>query len=164
VAARPITAEDSATVRRLHAEGKLRNEIARIMGRSGSTVSKLAEAQGLTFDQAPKIAAATEVRKADLAARRVALAEKLQDDAERLREQLWQPCIVGAFGGKDNVWAQQPLPKPPFADQRQIMGATSVAIDKSLKLAPPVDDNGATEVGALLTGLFEALRAQHADG
>lgn len=156
----PVTAEDEAAVRRLHAEGKSRNDIARAIGRSPSTVSKLAGKLGLSFDR-EATAAATAAKSADLAARRVALAEALHEDAERLRAQLWAPCVIGQFGGKDNTWAQIQKERPPFADQRQIMGAVSVAVDKSLKLAPPKDDNGAGEVGALLTSLFESLRAKH---
>jgi hypothetical protein len=158
---RPITAKDRAAVRRLHGEGMTRNDIARKLKRSPSTVSKLAAEAGLTFDRAAETAVATAVRSADLAARRADLAARLHDDAERLREQLFAPCVIGSFGGKENVWTDQALSRPPFADQRQIMGATAVAIDKSLKLAPPLDDNGATEVGALLTGLFDALRDKH---
>lgn len=160
MANQPVTAQDEEAVRRLHAAGKTRNQIGREIGRSPSTVSKLADKLGLSFDRGPT-AAATAAKTADLAARRVALAERLHDDAERLREQLWAPCTIGQFGGKDNTWAQIDKPRPPFADQRQIMSAVSIAVDKSTKLAPPKDDNGATEVGALLTSLFEALRTEH---
>lgn len=79
---RLIDDKDRAAVKRLHAKGQTRNDIARAIKRSPSTVSKIAGQfePPLTFDRAPQVKAATSVRTADLAARRAALA--LQDDAE----------------------------------------------------------------------------------
>lgn len=155
--ASPITDADREQVRRLHAENIPRNEIARRIRRSGSTVSKIARELGLTFDRGPEIVVATEARRIDLAARRQALAEALHADAEKLRAQLWEPCTIGAFGGKDNVWTDQPLDRPPFGEQRQILAATSIAVDKSLKLAPMAGGEGADEVKSMLGGLGVAL-------
>ncbi|WP_236669748.1 helix-turn-helix domain-containing protein [Streptomyces antimycoticus] len=132
---KPITDADRDQVRQLHAENKSRNEIARIIGRSGSTVSKIAAELDLSFERGPEVVAATEARRVDLAGRQQ-LAEALHESAEQLHRQLFAPCTIGAFGGKDNVWSEQNLDRPTFADQRQILAATSIAIDKSLKLAP----------------------------
>ncbi|WP_405752907.1 MULTISPECIES: helix-turn-helix domain-containing protein [unclassified Streptomyces] len=82
---RPITDKDRRAVRR-HAAGRTRNEIARKLKRSPSTVSKIAKDQGLTFDRGPEVIAATEARRIDLAARRVDLAHRQHEDAEKLRE------------------------------------------------------------------------------
>lgn len=157
MAAGPVTDADREAVRRLHGEGRPRNVIAREIGRSGSTVSKIAAGLGLSFDRAETTAVATAARSADLASRRVALAEKLHDDAERLREQLWAPCIIGQFGGKENDWNEVPRDRPPFADQRQIMGAVSVAVDKSMKLAPPDTGDSSEQVRSMLADLGAAL-------
>lgn len=161
---RPITDSDRDEVRRLHAAGHGRNEIARAIKRSAATVSKIAAGLGLSFDRAAEVATATAVRSADLAARRVHLAETLHTDAERLRAQLWAPCITGAFGGKDNVWSEQPLARPLFADQRQIMSAVSIAVDKSLKLVPPREDAAAESrsvIGDLMAGLARDYAERH---
>ncbi|MFE9340856.1 helix-turn-helix domain-containing protein [Streptomyces sp. NPDC007063] len=154
---RPITALDREQVRRLHAQGKARNEIARELRRSPSTVSKLAREQGLTFDRGPEVVAATEARRIDLAARRAQLAETLHQDAERLRAQLWEPCRHGAFGGKDNVWSEVQLDRPLFGDQRAIVAAAGTAIQQSLKLAPAEGGEGADQVRSMLGALGEAL-------
>ncbi|MEU3917102.1 helix-turn-helix domain-containing protein [Streptomyces sp. NPDC029004] len=154
---KPITPEDRAEVHRLHAEGKARNEIARTMRRSPSTVSKIARDLGLTFERGNEVVAATEARRIDLAVRRALLAEQLHDDAERLRAQLWRPCTIGAFGGKENVWSETRLERPTFGDQRQILAATGTAIEKSLKLAPAAGGEGAEQVTSLLGALGEAL-------
>jgi IS30 family transposase len=75
--AQPIHDRDREAVRRLHAEGKTRNAIARAIGRSAATISKIAREEGLTFAGGARVAAATEARRADTAARR----EQLADDA-----------------------------------------------------------------------------------
>ncbi|MFF0894727.1 helix-turn-helix domain-containing protein [Streptomyces sp. NPDC003278] len=160
---RPITARERKRVRELHAAGKSRNDIARALKRSPSTVSKLATEQGLTFERGAEVAAATEARRIDLAGRRIALAEQLHQDAERLREQLWAPCTVGAFGGKDNVWSQVNLDRPTFADQRNILAATGTAIQQSLKLQPAEGGENVEQVRSMLGALGEALTAAAGD-
>ncbi|CAM5608168.1 hypothetical protein GCM10010329_17240 [Streptomyces spiroverticillatus] len=77
----PITDRDREQVRRLHAEGKSRNHIARALGRSAATVSKIARAEGLAFSGGARVAAATEARRADAAARRELLADEALDGA-----------------------------------------------------------------------------------
>lgn len=163
---RPITDKDRAAVRRLHAQGKARNEIARAIKRSPSTVSKIAAAfePPLTFERGPEVVAATEARRIDLAARRAQLAEQLHADAEQLRAQLWAPCTIGAFGGKDNVWSETRLERPTFGDQRQILAATGTAIEKSLKLAPAEGGEGAEQVRSMLGTLGEVLTRAADDG
>ncbi|MCQ8829848.1 helix-turn-helix domain-containing protein [Streptomyces malaysiensis] len=79
--AEPITNRDREQVRRLHAEGKSRNAIARATGRSAATVSKIAREEGLTFSGGARVAAATEARRADAAARRELLADEALDGA-----------------------------------------------------------------------------------
>ncbi|MFE0877304.1 helix-turn-helix domain-containing protein [Streptomyces smyrnaeus] len=154
---RPITDKDREQVRRLHAQGKARNEIARAMKRSPSTVSKLAREMDLTFDRGPEVVAATEARRIDLAARRAQLAEALHTDAERLRAQLWEPSTYGEFAGREGEWHEVHLDKPRFADQRQIIAATGTAIQQSLKLAPAEGGEGADQVRSMLGALGEAL-------
>ncbi|AYD86246.1 helix-turn-helix DNA-binding protein [Streptomyces phage Darolandstone] len=157
--ARPIDDTDREQVRTLHAQGKGRNFIAKAIRRSPSTVSKIAAGfePPLTFDRAGEVAVATEVRRADLASRRTALALTLQSDAEQLRAQLWEPCTIGAFGGKDNVWNDTRLDRPTFQDQRAILAATGTAIEKSLKLAPVEGGEGVEQVKSMLGALGDAL-------
>lgn len=94
--AAPITDADRARVRHLHAEGKSRNAIARAIERSAATVSKIAAHEGLAFSGGARVAAATEARRADAAARREQLAEDSLDAALRQVEQ-----TVGADSARD---------------------------------------------------------------
>lgn len=77
----PIIDTDREAVRRLHTEGKSRNQIARETGRSAATVSKIAADLGLAFSGGARVAAATEARRADAAARREQLADTALDGA-----------------------------------------------------------------------------------
>ncbi|MEU4998260.1 helix-turn-helix domain-containing protein [Streptomyces sp. NPDC021622] len=157
--ARPITADDRRRVRELHAQDKSRNEIARALNRSPSTVSKIAAAfePPLTFDRAPQVEAATRARTADLAARRAALALALQGDAERLRTQLWAPTMHGEFAGREGEWHETHLPQPRFGDQRAIVASVQTAVGTSLRLAPVEGGENAEQVRSMLGALGEAL-------
>ncbi|MEU7163129.1 helix-turn-helix domain-containing protein [Streptomyces morookaense] len=77
----PITNRDREAVRRLHAEGKSRNHIARTIGRGAASVSKIAAELGLAFSGGARVTAATEARRADAAARRELLADEALDGA-----------------------------------------------------------------------------------
>jgi transposase len=142
-------------IRALHAQGVPRNEIARRLGIGTRTVSVYATRLGLTFDNAEMTEVATRVRKAQLAARRMDLAEALQEDAERLTEQMWEPAKVYAFGGKDNTYEERPVDEPPADAKKALMGAAGMAIDRSLKLVPPeTDQQGLAAVDQWLRGMM----------
>lgn len=160
---RPITETDRRAVRRHHAAGMTRNAIAKKIKRSPSTVSNIARDLGLTFERGAEVVAATEARRIDLAARRITLAEDLHQDAEKLRAQLWEPCTVGEFAGKEGEWHTADLPRPRFGDQRAILGAAGVAIDRSLKLQPALGGENADAVTSMLGQLGATLTAAFAD-
>jgi len=153
----PIGPEDHDAVRRLHAEGKSRNAIAREIGRSGHTVSKIAAQLGLSFERGEMIRAATEARIIDGRARRAALALALLEDAERLRQQLFAPMTAFNFGGKDNTYEEHEIPEPTLRDKRDLMNAVGIAIDRSVKLdAYDKIDESLSGIDAWLTAMTEA--------
>ncbi|WP_460393983.1 helix-turn-helix domain-containing protein [Actinophytocola sediminis] len=160
MAARPITDEDRRRVRSLHAAGRNRNQIAKELGRSGSTVSKIAAELGLSFNrEAAK--AATEARVADAKARRADLMHALLDDAERLRCQLFAPTTIHSFGGKDNTYASRDVTQPLFRDQRDIMQSVSTAITSSLRIDDHDTDSGAEGAKSMIGTLFGALQGAY---
>lgn len=156
----PFTDEERAELRRLHAEGLSRNEIARTMRRSSRTISVYAAEEHLLFDRT-MTEEATRARKADLEERRVVLAEALQGDAERITEQLWQPHWVFNFGGKDNTYERRLLDEPPADAKKSLMSAAGIAVDKSLKLVPPTEDSGAEDARSVLGQLMVGLKAAY---
>lgn len=159
----PVTPDELISLRRLHAEGKGRNEIARLMDRGLRTISVHAAKMNLSFDRTAT-EEATRARKADLDEKRVILADSFTDDALRLSEQVWEPTTIYNFGGKDNTYAYEDVPEPPAADKRQLMAAATSAAAQSLRLVPPMEGEGSGEVGSLLTTLFDRLRERHGDG
>ncbi|MFF9262008.1 helix-turn-helix domain-containing protein [Streptomyces longwoodensis] len=161
---RPIDDKDRAAVKRLHTAGKSRNDIARAIKRSPSTVSKIAAELGLSFDRAAQVEAATNVRKADLAERRAAFAERLQDIAEREAAKMHAPTLYWEWGGKDHTYAQKLADEPIPADRRAIMSTIATAVDRSLKLVPPKDDGAAQSrsvIGELMAGLARDYAERH---
>jgi hypothetical protein len=159
----PATPDDDdpdATVRgrvtALHAAGMGRNQIARELGLSTATVSRIAAAEHLKFDRAAT-AAALEARQIDLKARRVELKGLLLEDAHKLRKQLWEPARLVAFGGKDNTINEVTLAEPQFVDKKNIMAAVGIAIDRFEKLDARDSGNDTDSARSLLSELGRAL-------
>ncbi len=152
---RLVTDEEKAEILRLHGEGLGRNEIARQVRRAQRTVSLVVAAEGLVFD-VTQTEEATRHRVAQLADRRAMLAEALQDDAERLTEQLWQPAKVFNIGGSANKYTDHEVDEPPADAKKSLMAAAGIAIEKSLKLVPPEreDLEGLAAVDQWLRGMM----------
>lgn len=161
--AKPVTDEERQRVHELHAEGKGRNEIAEILGRGGRTISTIAKDLGLSFSRAAEVQKATEIRSADLAARRAAFAVKLQDIAEREAAKINAPHTYWDWGGKEHDFDTHDAPEPTPGDKRAYMSLVATAVDRSLKLSPPKEESGSDKVGSLLTNLFDTLRERHGD-
>ncbi|MEU2111835.1 helix-turn-helix domain-containing protein [Streptomyces sp. NPDC019507] len=150
----PVTDQTRADIRRLHAEGCGRNEIARRLVRSPRTISVEAAAMGLSFDRTAT-EEATRARVADLAERRAILAEALQADAERLTENMWKPTVVFNIGGKDNEYTEHLMDEAPADTKKNLMAAAGMAIDRSMKLCPPeTDSEGLAAVDQWLRGMM----------
>ncbi|NEA19824.1 helix-turn-helix domain-containing protein [Streptomyces halstedii] len=163
---RPITDTDRRAVRRHHAAGMSRNDIARKLKRSPSTVSKIANSfdPPLSFDRAAEVATATAVRKADLDAQRTEMAHQLHAVAVREIGKMTQPQLYFEWGGKDHTYAQREQPEPTPADRRTMMATAGAALDRSLKLLPPKTDpgeQGRSVVGELMAGLARDYAARH---
>lgn len=152
-----VTDEERAEIRRLHAEGHGRNEIARRLNRGMRTISIQAAKMGLTFDRT-MTEEATRARKADLEERRVILAEALQADAERLTEQMWEPSTVYNFGGRDNLYKEHRVNEPPAEAKKALMAAAGIAIEKSVKLVPPQDGGGVEGAVSMLGDIAVGLK------
>lgn len=162
-----ITDDDRKRVRALHAAGLGRNDIARQMGRTGSTVTKIADELGITFDRAAA-RAATAALRADSRERRAALSLDLIATAERLQGQIFAPTNVFNIGGKDNVYTEHAVPQPPVRDQKDLVQAISTAVNASLKIDDHDDDAGTEEaksmIGTLMAGLKTVYDVMQAAG
>lgn len=126
--------DDARKLQTLHAEGLSLTKIAEHLGYSRATISKFAKRLGLEWASRSQTKAATQAKQADAAALRAQLKLKLLQDAEQLRGQLFTETVVYNFGGKDNIYREHTLPRPPADVQRNIMSAIGTAIAKSLDL------------------------------
>jgi transposase-like protein len=136
--------------------------IAREHGVSPDTVRRIAADAGITNPFArTRTAAATRAKVADNKARRAELSALLLDDAHRLRVQLWQPCTIGSFGGRDNVWTDTELPEPTFADKRAIITAVNTAVRSHLEIERVDSDAGVDHAKSMLGALAEGLRTAY---
>lgn len=159
----PITDAERQRIAELHAAGKSRNDIATEIGRSAAVVSKVAGQLGLSFDRSAT-KAATAAKVADARAKRAEEMQALLDDARRLRLQLFAPCVVHSFGGKDNTYNERHVEQPPFADQAKIMQAYNLAISNSLRLDQHDGDGSAEAMGSLLGSMLDTLVERHTAG
>jgi hypothetical protein len=155
------TDADTARLRELHAQGMSRNDIAREMSRSGSTISNHAATEGLSFERGPEVEAATVAKVADAKARRAQMMLDLLDDAKKLRMQLFAATTIHSFGGKDHTYNSKLVDQPLFKDQRDIMGAVSMALNASMRLDLHDGDPGVDDAKSMLRGLAEGLRAAY---
>ncbi|MFJ8146033.1 helix-turn-helix domain-containing protein [Streptomyces sp. NPDC096048] len=162
---RQVTDAERAEILRLHGEGKGRNEIARLIGRAQRTVSLICAEEGLVFD-VTMTEDATRARVAQLAALRTETAMDLHLDAMRLTQQMWEPGKIFNFGGKDNTYREEPVDEPPAIDKKNLMAAAGIALEKSMRLVPPVTETGEDDarsmLGKMMNGLQQVWNEQQA--
>lgn len=160
--------ERAAIVEAIEAGELSCRQIARAHGVGASTVSRIAAAEGLTFDRT-RTASATAAHVEDMKHQRAALAQELLDAAQDLLTLLDEPCIVFNIGGKDNTYTQHRLERPPASDARNYMTAAAVAIDKHVALLKVDQASNADGAVSLLgqladgfTAAYEQIKAEEA--
>ena len=160
MARRPLTQADRDRVRELHAAGRNRNQIAKDIGRSGATVSKIAGELGLSFDR-ELVKAATDAKVADAREKRAQLMLDYLTDAQRLRTQLWVATQYREHGGRDFVRQEWTQPEPTAADKLKLMQASTSASGASLRLDLHDGDRGADGAKSMLGALAAGLQAAY---
>lgn len=156
----PVTEEERETFRRLHAEGKGRNEIHRITGRSDRTITVHCEAMGLSFDRTAT-AAAPRVRAIDLKARRQAIIEQLYDITEddlgylKGREKYE---LVEVSSGSAVRFSPKRL---PAQDRRALVQSVSAALTAAARLEAVDTNNGVDDATSMLGKLASGLSAAY---
>ena len=150
-----ITDADRERVRTLHAEGKTRNDIARAINRSPSTVTGIARALGLSFDRSAT-AAATHARQVDNRARRAAIVARLYFRAEhvlgRLEADRYTFTATTVHGIETKVLDHVPAP-----DEKALASAMSTHLGAAARLEQVDADKGTDGVKSMLGGLAVAL-------
>jgi AraC-like DNA-binding protein len=158
VPARRIDDTKREHILRLHAEGLGCKAIARQAGVSPSTVSKVCNENGLTFDRT-KTAIATKALVADAKHRRAVLADGFLDDAAKLREQIFAPVEYIDHGGKDYIEVRWFQNEPTPTDKLKLAQALDVLLRRHEALVNMDTDHGAGEAESVLDRLAEGIAA-----
>lgn len=154
----PVTPEEHAEIRRLHAAGIGRNEIARRIGRGPRTVSEFCEREGLTFDRT-MTAVATEAKKIDARARRAALIERAYARAEKVFDRLEADDTDGYkyTATTVNGIETKTLDHVPGPEERSLATAAGQYLTQAAKLEALDAGTGHDEDRGILTGIAQAL-------
>ncbi|HEY8590198.1 MAG TPA: hypothetical protein VIL55_11665 [Naasia sp.] len=155
----PIPDDERAAILDDIRAGQLsRNAIARKHKRSVGLVTKLAhEDRGADAFDRSHTEKATRARRTDLAAARAELAERWLHLANELLDQTGAPYLVHAFAGKDGVFRQRELPRPPSGDLRNLVTSAAVATDKHLVLERHDTDDGVDAARSMLGDVAAAI-------
>lgn len=162
----PVTDEERAEIRRLHAEGVGRNEIARRIGRGPRTVSEFCEKEGLSFDRTAT-AVATQAKVIDAKARRTAIIQRLYARVEATLDRL-DKAADGGFKyttstgqGIDTI----SLDHVPGQEEKAFAAAIGQYLNQATRLEALDTNNGVDEgislLGQLATGLTAAYNAMN---
>lgn len=154
---RPVEDHVRARAIELINQGIPRNAIARELLIAPSSVSKIAEAEGLTFERATQTASATAARQADLKIRRIELIDELVSKAADHLVAIDQPFLAFNFGGKENTYEEHELDRAPTGDILNLHRAASLALKDARELIRDDDDEGVAEGESLLMNLILEL-------
>lgn len=166
---RLVTEENRADVARLHGMGLGRNAISRELGLSGATVTNICQAfdPPLSFERKDS-ELAIRARQLDLADARARISAMMLQRATEQLEAMSESYLIGAFGGKDNVWSEELLAKPPVEVQRNMMTIAAIAVQRHADLVK-IDSGRDAEVAEsvlekLAGGLDAAAAALRVSG
>lgn len=121
-------------------------EASRRTGIPSDTIRQWAVRAGVTVTRRETIAAAVETAKQTLAQQRAELAADLLSDARRLRASIWTPINAFHWGSSSErlerglvltrtEFMEHEIPQPTPNDQKNLLLAAAIAIDKSNLLA-----------------------------
>ena len=130
---KPPTPEQKEAIAAAFHEGLGRNAIAAKLKIRAETVSEVCAELGLKFDSR-NTEKATRQKSVEAASRRAALMELQLEAAHRLSEQMFAPTKIYNFGGRDNTFAEESVPEPPFADKLRIQQSINGAVNNVLRL------------------------------
>lgn len=142
--------------------GKRNGQIARELGISTSSVGNIARENG--FPRAEQIGKVTlDVLRANQQVQRARISQQFLDASERLIGESQQENVkVWSFGGKDNTYNEHVVNRRPPFDQKTLLTAAAICLDKHLVIARHDNpDDGASKAASLLTSVLEQLGSHH---
>lgn len=146
-------------MRKLHAQGMTRNDIARDIGRSPSTVSKIARGLGLSFDRSAT-AAATAAKQRDNKARRADIVARLYVRVERILDRLEAPEYRFTATSVNGIETRT-LDHVPGQEEKALSGAISGNLGAAARLEQIDAHKGADDAHSMLGQLAAGLQAAY---
>lgn len=131
--------------------GMPRNEIAREVGVSGSTVTTVCRKEGRLFDRSAQLLDLRAVEE-DLGELRDLVAKKMLIVANDALDSLDGPHLVFNFGGRDNDYAEHLLDEAPLETKLDAMRAASLAVDKANRIVER-SNPGLEQAAGILGGI-----------
>ena len=153
----PLTDDERARIIDLARTGKSTRAIAAEVGRSHDAVAKTCAKAGVPLDRT-QTRNATEARKADLAARRAGIIERLYRRAERNLERLEAEdytFVAVTVNGIDH----DRVPEPPANDEKALMAAISTSLTSAARLEAVDSDGGLADALSLIESVASAVKA-----
>ena len=150
-------------LKRLHSLGYGRNAIAAQMKINQRWISETAAEMGLSFSKRYMTDAARRASQEDAASKRAHLALLQLDDAMNLREMMYEPCVVGAFGGRENVYTEVKLDRPTYSDIGKIQQAVYSAATNATRLLDAESGTNRATIN-LVVATAEKLGLTDSDG
>jgi hypothetical protein len=151
----PFAPDERDQVIALIKRGVARNAIARLTGRDGSTITRLAQQAGLAFDRGRVTAPARAAAASDLSLRRLALAAKMADHLDKLIDELHKPLTVRRINTRTGASEVTKLPQPDPAAKRDLAIAIGILSDKIGNVLTTV---APMEGRAAIVALYESLK------
>lgn len=110
-----------------------RNAIAKKHHRGPATITDIAKKAGLAnaFDRS-ETENATKAAQIDAKARRLEISREFLEKAGQLLAKIDQQHLAFSFGGRDNVYRDKMLKRPPPAEIRNLMISAATAFDKHM--------------------------------
>lgn len=143
-----------------------RNAIARKHKVALATVSNIAKAEHLTdaFDRT-RTKNATQALLDDNKAKRAELQKLFLQRSREALAAMDQPFIVYKIGGKDNIYTEQHVDRPPTGDLRNLMIVAATGLDKALVIERhDTDDQNLSGVDAWLQEMIYGKQTDPATG
>lgn len=159
----PMSAAEHERVRQLHAEGSSLSAIARELGRSPSTISRWAKAQGLSWDAA-QTAQATHVKQTSNRDRRAQTIGRLYDRAAVILDRLEakQFKVVGFDRNGRAKVTHIDSDAIPGNEERALSGmAVNLLVAAARLEAVDAGHANTAEAKGILGGLQDALAAAY---
>lgn len=121
------------------------NQIAKEVGHSSDTVSRIARAQGHTWPEGAgntKLARAHEMRRAYSAEWRADFAARLSAECEDMLQSMHGPYLVFNFGGKENTYEEHTLSEPPTEAKERLVKSIRLGMQTVMDIARHDSDGG----------------------